>query len=137
MKLRFFFFPLSIQLVGYLDEVVDMRFAGENEQFLVVANNSEQVKAFHRPSSSSQLLTGHGGVVLSLDVSSDGRTLLTGSKDNTVRMWRLDAASGKFSCIAVGTGHTHVVGAVAVSRYAIIIRCGNLYASAFRNLPSI
>jgi len=102
--------------VGYLDEVVDMRFAGASEDYLVVANNSEQVKVFHRQSSNCQFLVGHRGVVLSLDVSPDGCTLVTGSKDNSVRMWRLDEDSGKFCCVGVGTGHTHIVGAVAVSR---------------------
>ncbi len=109
-----------------------MRFAGEQEEFLVVANNSEQVKVFHRSSSACQLLNGHGGVVLSLDVSSDGYTLVTGSKDNSVRMWRLDKEAGQFSCIATGTGHTHVVGAVAVSRYVHYVATLEKFGSSSR-----
>ena len=112
--------PLDAQFVGYLDEVLDMKFAGESGELLVVANNSEQLKVFNRSSSSCQLLAGHGGVILALDASPNGRMLATGSKDSTIRMWQLDGTSGQFTCVAVGTGHTHAVGAVAVSRYSVI-----------------
>ena len=36
-------------------------------------------------------------------------------QDNTIRLWQL-AEDGHFSCVAVGHGHTHSVGAVAFSR---------------------
>ena len=34
---------LSKRLVGYNEEIVDMKFLGEDEQFLAVATNLEQV----------------------------------------------------------------------------------------------
>lgn len=89
---------------------------GLEGNLLAVATNSEQVKVFERSSLTCQLLTAHRGVVLCLDASSDGTLLATSSKDNTIRLWRLDNASEQFVCIAVGTGHTHGVGAVAISR---------------------
>lgn len=36
-------FELSKRLVGYNDEIVDMKFVGDEEQFLAVATNLEQV----------------------------------------------------------------------------------------------
>lgn len=36
-------FVLSKRLVGYNDEIVDMKFLGDEEQFLAVATNIEQV----------------------------------------------------------------------------------------------
>ena len=96
-----------------------MRFAGEAESQLAVATNSELVKVFERDSFSCQLLAGHSGIVLSLDVGVTGTLLATSSKDNTIRIWRRGGdgdAEGRFSCVAVGAGHTHAVGAVAVSR---------------------
>ena len=109
--------PLPKYSLGYLDEVLDMRYIGEGDtSSLVVATNSEQVKVFERNSSSCQLLCGHSGTVLALDASADGALLATSSKDSTVRLWSHDGASGQFVCVAVGTGHTHAVGAVAVSR---------------------
>lgn len=96
-----------------------MRFVGNSESLLAVATNTDQVKVFDQSSSNCQLLSGHNGIVLSLDSSQDGRLLATSSKDNTIRLWSLDAESGLFQCVAIGTGHTHAVGAVAVSRYGI------------------
>ena len=37
-------------------------------------------------------------------------------QDNTLRVWKLNEG-GQFVCVAVGIGHTHTVGAVAVSKY--------------------
>ena len=96
-----------------------MRFVGKSEGSLAMTTNSEQVKVFDRHSLSCQLLSGHSGVVMALDSSADGQTLVTSSKDNTIRLWGLDGDSGLFQCVAVGTGHTHVVGAVAMSRLII------------------
>ena len=82
-----------------------------------MATNSEEVKVFNRGTGSCQLLRGHSGIVLSLSSTSGGRVLATGSKDNTVRLWRMDSCTSLFECVAMGTGHTHAVGAVALSRY--------------------
>lgn len=93
-----------------------MQFVGQQESLLAVATNSDQVKVFERNSFSCQLLTGHTGIVLALDVTADGTLLATSSKDNTIRLWKLGGKPEQFMCIAMGTGHTHAVGAVAISR---------------------
>ncbi|KAM7273147.1 hypothetical protein ACFE04_027811 [Oxalis oulophora] len=107
---------LEKRLVGYNDEILDMKFLGQDEQHLAVATNLEQVRVYDTASMScSYVLSGHTEIVLCLDtiVSSSGKTLIaTGSKDNTVRLWE----SEKTSCIGVGTGHTGAIGAVAFSR---------------------
>ena len=140
-----------LQFVGYLDEVLDVRFMGEGENLLAVATNSEQLKVFNRrsqdcqvctwasaflcdvphahllfispphppslsylPPPSSQVLAGHAGIVLCLDANDD--TLVSSSKDASIRVWKLDSTTQRFNCVAIGTGHTHAVGAVALSR---------------------
>ncbi|KAI3931024.1 hypothetical protein MKW92_021392 [Papaver armeniacum] len=63
--------------------------------------------------SCSYVLTCHSEIVLCLDtcISSSGKTLVvTGSKDNSVRLWE------NSSCIGIGTGHMGAVGAVAFSK---------------------
>ncbi|KAJ8631977.1 hypothetical protein MRB53_025313 [Persea americana] len=107
---------LSKRLVGYNEEIVDLKFLGEEEKFLAVATNVEQVRVYELASMScSYVLAGHTDIVLCLDtcVSTSGGTLIvTGSKDNNVRLWE-----GKSkSCIGLGGGHMGAVGAVAFSK---------------------
>ncbi|KAK4572223.1 hypothetical protein RGQ29_030591 [Quercus rubra] len=107
---------LSRRLVGYNEEIVDMKFLGEEEQFLAVATNLEQVRVYDLMAMScSYVLAGHTETVLCLDtcVSSSGRTLIvTGSKDNNVRLWESESRC----CVGVGVGHMGAVGAVAFSK---------------------
>lgn len=111
-----FSLTLCRRLVGYNEEIVDMKFLGEEENFLAVATNLEQVRVYELASMScSYVLAGHTETVLCLDtcISSSGRTLIvTGSKDNSVRLWDSESRH----CIGVGVGHMGAVGAVAFSR---------------------
>ncbi|XP_039142084.1 transducin beta-like protein 3 [Dioscorea cayenensis subsp. rotundata] len=104
------------RLVGYNEEVLDMRFLGEEEQYLAVATNQEQVRVYEVSSMScSYVLAGHTDTVVCLDscISSLGSALLvTGSKDNTVRVWDVESKN----CIGIGKNNMGAVGAVAFSR---------------------
>lgn len=107
---------LTKRLVGYNEEIVDMKFIGDDEKFLALATNLEQVRVYDLASMScSYVLSGHTEIVLCLDtcVSSSGRTLIvTGSKDNSVRLWD----SEKANCVGVGIGHMGAVGAISFSK---------------------
>ncbi|MEW6291661.1 MAG: hypothetical protein AB1545_17660, partial [Thermodesulfobacteriota bacterium] len=58
-----------------------------------------------------QVFTGHTGSVSAVAFSPDGKTLASGSRDNTLRLW--DVATGEAR--QVFTGHTGSVSAVAFS----------------------
>ncbi|CAJ1943861.1 unnamed protein product [Sphenostylis stenocarpa] len=107
---------LTKRLVGYNEEIVDMKFMGDDEKFLALATNLEQVRVYDVASMScSYVLSGHTEIVLCLDtcVSTSGRTLIvSGSKDNSVRLWGSESAN----CIGVGIGHMGAVGAIAFSK---------------------
>jgi WD40 repeat protein len=67
-------------------------------------------------------LAGHTAEVLSVAVSSDGRHALSGSRDQTVRVWRLpepvparEAAGGEDESVRCFRGHWATVKAVALS----------------------
>lgn len=104
------------RLIGNNEEIIDMKFLGEDEKFLAVATNLEQVRVYDLTSMScSYVLAGHTEIVLCLDtcISNSGSALIvTGSKDNNVRLW--DSESRQ--CLGVGSGHMGAVGAVAFSK---------------------
>uniref|UniRef100_A0A0R0ECA0 Uncharacterized protein n=1 Tax=Glycine max TaxID=3847 RepID=A0A0R0ECA0_SOYBN len=104
---------LTKRLVGYNEEIVDMKFIGDDEKFLALATNLEQIRVYDLSSMScSYVLSDHTEIVLCLDscVSSSGNPLIvTGSKDNSVRLWEPESAN----CIGVGIGHMGAVGVVA------------------------
>ena len=37
-------------------------------------------------------------------------------QDNNIRLWSLETGNGTTRCVAIGLGHTHDVGAVAISK---------------------
>ncbi|KAH9609357.1 hypothetical protein KSS87_015340 [Heliosperma pusillum] len=107
---------LTKRLIGYNEEIIDMKFLGEDENFLAVATNLEQVQVYDLASMScSYVLAGHSGIILCLDtcIGSSGNTyIVTGSKDNSVRLWDTETRM----CLGVGVGHLKAVGAVAFSK---------------------
>ncbi|CAD6262511.1 unnamed protein product [Miscanthus lutarioriparius] len=111
-------FELSLyrRLIGYNDEILDLKFVGEEEQYLAVATNLEQVRVYDVASMScSYVLAGHTEIVVCIDtcVSASGKTVVVaGSKDNTVRLWDAE----RKNCIGIGKGHLGAVGSVAFSK---------------------
>ncbi|KAJ8384033.1 hypothetical protein AAFF_G00212770 [Aldrovandia affinis] len=102
--------------VGYNDEVLDVKFVGKGDSHIVVATNSPQLKVFDLATRSCQILYGHTGTVLSLDVFRKGTMFASCAKDTTVRVWRMDTLSGEVRCVAQGSGHANAVGSVSCSR---------------------
>jgi WD40 repeat protein len=57
-------------------------------------------------------LSGHSRLVTSVAWNNDGTKLVSGSYDETVRIWAVGSA-GTFECQSTLTGHSHVVSSVA------------------------
>ncbi len=68
---------LLFQYVSDLDEILDIKCT---DRFVVTATNSEQIKLFDHEEGNCVVLTGHSDTVMSIDVSIDGRTLVSGAK---------------------------------------------------------
>ena len=105
----------SRQIVGSYDEVIDVKFVGAAASHVAVATNTRDIQLVNVGTSDATVLQGHTAVVLSLDVSADGLTMVSGAKDNTVRLWRADA-DHVWHCVGQGVGHNGDVGAVALAR---------------------
>lgn len=77
---------------------------GDRKDHAVVLHHTSTGKVVHR-------LTGHTKPVLQLAFTSDGKTLVSGSEDRTVRVW--DPAAGKVRNVL--EGHTGNVSSVTIS----------------------
>lgn len=69
-----------MQLVGYNDEILDVKFVGKLHEHVVLATNSSQIKVLDLKTNSCQLLTGHSDTILSVDVFKDKVTFISSSK---------------------------------------------------------
>lgn len=99
------------QLVGYNDEVIQIKYLPGLVERLAVATNSPQLKLLRISDFSCELFEGHTGTVLTVDVSPTGKHIVTGSKDHTCRLWTVSGATAM-----VCVGHTREVSSVALSR---------------------
>lgn len=120
--------PISRQITGTLDEVIDAVYIGSNQDYLAVATNLEEIRILSvqsQQSSSSTyfgadvgVLRGHDDIIICLDVDWSGHWLATGAKDNTARLWRLDPDTFSFTCHATFTGHAESLGAIGLPKQA-------------------
>ena len=102
------------QLVGHIDEVLDIRLLGTKEQHMAVATNSPSIKIFEMSSLNCYLLKGHTDIVLCLATfASNPQIMLSSSKDNAVRVWQFNDSFNDAICLYYGSGHTHSVTAIA------------------------
>jgi len=115
--------PLSIfrRVSGTHDEVIDMAYVGRDKSLLALNTNSEDIRIVTLQDTDQGyfgadvgLLKGHQDIVICMDVDWSGHWLVTGAKDNTARLWRLDQENDSYTCAAVLTGHAESLGAIAL-----------------------
>jgi U3 small nucleolar RNA-associated protein 13 len=122
--------PLHIfrRVSGTHDEVIDMAYVGRDRSLMALNTNSEDIRIVTLSESTAAddasqgryfgadvgLLKGHEDIVICLDVDWSGHWLVTGAKDNTARLWRLDPENDSYECAAVLTGHAESLGAIAL-----------------------
>ncbi|KAI8065236.1 WD40-repeat-containing domain protein [Gongronella butleri] len=108
------------QVVGYNDEVVSVVYLGQDETHLAAATNSEQLRVYDIETQNCDLVYGHKDMILCLDRNKQGDVLVTGSKDKTARVWKVDFskadAEQRYMCVGQCVGHTESVSAVGFAR---------------------
>ncbi|RMJ28064.1 hypothetical protein PHISP_01092 [Aspergillus sp. HF37] len=124
--------PLSIvrRISGNDDEVIDLAYVGPDRSMLALATNTESIRVVSvgpsqdRPSFQREdffgadvsHLDGHDDIIICMDADWSGHWLVTGAKDNTARLWRLDPKTSSYTCFAVFTGHAESLGAISLPR---------------------
>ncbi|KAH9860391.1 hypothetical protein J1614_011722 [Plenodomus biglobosus] len=119
--------PIFRRVSGTHDEVIDIAYVGSDKSLLALNTNSEDIRIVtlneaEGPDATQGryfgadvgLLKGHEDIVICLDVDWSGHWLVTGAKDNTARLWRLDPDTDSYTCAAVLTGHAESLGAIAL-----------------------
>lgn len=105
------------RMMGHFGEVTD--FALLNDEIngpLAVATNGAEVFIFPQTSSMAcRLLPGHSEAILALSYCPTGDFLVSGSRDNTLRIWPSPLSSDKIDSI-ICEGHTDAVSCVTVSK---------------------
>lgn len=94
--------------VTALGEITDMQCL-PNEQLAVSTGDSDLILFDSPHSLSCTLLKGHSGAIVSVAVCGD--IIVTGSRDNCLRIWSAQGQTSLFCC----EGHTDVVSAVAIN----------------------
>lgn len=122
------------RISGTHDEIIDMGYLLPDHSLMALATNSEDIRLvsvsektendeFVWDSNATSyfgqdvaLLKGHDDIVISLDIDWSGHWVATGAKDNTARLWQVDAANNSYICWATFSGHAESLGAVALPK---------------------
>mmetsp|Transcript_2840 Transcript_2840/g.3333 ORF Transcript_2840/g.3333 Transcript_2840/m.3333 type:complete len:1088 (-) Transcript_2840:185-3448(-) len=103
---------LDLKIIPQVDTKVDGNASLTHSKRVAVATNTSQIRLFDLSSYSCEVLDGHSDTVLTLDISPCGKFLASAGKDKIMRVWHCETKK----CIAIATGHTEAIGAVALSR---------------------
>jgi WD40 repeat protein len=89
-------FDLVEELAGCNDLVMDLRFMkmknldDARNDLLIVASNSDKLRIVNLQNKSNMFAVSHTDMIMCLDTREE--FILTGSKDTTIKMWRVDIA---------------------------------------------
>ena len=85
-------FAMQNQLPGYNDEIIDIKFLKRRQDatlkdldFFAYCTNSAQIRVYYPLKKQTDFLWGHSEIVLCLDTHGD--FIVSGSKDNTIKLW--------------------------------------------------
>jgi U3 small nucleolar RNA-associated protein 13 len=108
---------------GTLDEIIDIAYLLPEKSLIAVASNSENVRVLSVSDDAGEyfgadraVLKEHSEIVIALDTDWSGHWLVTGSKDNTAKLWKIDPSTDTFECFVTLRGHAESVGAVSLSK---------------------
>lgn len=118
--------PVIRKISGTHDEVIDLAYLMPDKSLMALATNSEEIRIVSMREGSTEnqsyfgadvaQLEGHEDIIICLDTDWSGHWIATGAKDNTARIWKIDAMNSSFTCYCVLSGHAESLGAIGLSR---------------------
>ena len=89
----------------FLDEIIEAKFL--TDDFVAICSNSETIKILNTLTNTCEIVKGHTDIVVSLDVhkTEDACYLLSGAKDNEIRLWIWNQEQNKTTCVGMYKGH--------------------------------
>ena len=102
------------QLIGFNDEILDVCFVGEQEEFLALATNSKHIKLYDiNNHMNCNIVMGHKDTVMSLSTPGSSDLMLSAGKDFTIILWQLDKENASLICLAKHiNSHTATIGCI-------------------------
>ncbi len=107
-----------LKFIGHHGEILDATICNQSGTLIAVATNSELIKVYNSLNWNCQLLKGHKDIVMCLTSFYKNKItyLASSSKDSTIHVWKLDATTNLFICVATAVGHTQAVGSISFSK---------------------
>jgi U3 small nucleolar RNA-associated protein 13 len=100
--------------VGFNDEIIDLKYAKNHQDLIIIATNSSLVKVYDSSQNKYNFLDFHSETVMCVDMV--GCYLTTGSKDKSIKLFELvDRESLEFRMVASFTGHSETVSSLALA----------------------
>jgi WD40 repeat protein/uncharacterized caspase-like protein len=114
-----------LRTIANVDSPTALRFSNDSLIF-ALASNSGEVGIFDvRSTNPIKVLKGHTRYVWTLDFSADGRTLVSGSYDGTIKIW--DVSSGRqISSLSGSFVSVDIVRYISISKFVAVTRDGKI-----------
>ncbi|EDO18365.1 hypothetical protein Kpol_1013p37, partial [Vanderwaltozyma polyspora DSM 70294] len=79
-------------ILAHKNVVTDLKFEKENSKFLISSSYDKDINVFSSDSwVKIHTLQGHNDKILSIDISSDYQTIVSGGWDRSVKLWSMEA----------------------------------------------
>ncbi|XP_075166393.1 transducin beta-like protein 3 [Haematobia irritans] len=103
------------QLIGFNDEILDICFLGESDEYLAVATNSKHIKLYDIENHMNcSIVPGHKDTVMTLSSPGSSCLLLSGGKDFSIFLWTLDKVNSNLCCLTRNlSSHTSTIGCLS------------------------
>lgn len=106
---------LAKQLTGNNDEVLDLCYLGEQQDYLLVATNSNSLKLFSLSNFNCLIIESHQNTVINIkSFKTEPYLFASSSKDKCFKLWKFDPVEWRIDCLFTGLGHNGTVSSIGL-----------------------